>query len=122
MPGNGHEDEPEQEDRDRDDHAGPEDVVDEAIDVLDLGDHRPAQVGDSLLHDAKAGSCGDQIGTPGKNNLATIAVPRMTRKRANTNRTFEDFAWTRSRVPRFVPENTPMITMAAIPGSTSPRE
>src|SRR5436853_4241638 len=122
MPGEGHEDEPEEQDGDRDHDAGSEDMVDETVHVLHFRDYGASQVRGSLPHDAKADPGRDQIGTPGRNSRATIAVPRTTRKRANANRTFEDFACSRSRVPKFVPENTPMMTMAARPGSTRPCE
>src|SRR5438309_9460159 len=95
-------------------------MVDEPVHVIHFRDHGAAQVRGSLLHDAKADPGRDQIGTPGRNSRATIAVPRTTRKRANANRTFEDFACSRSRVPKFVPENTPLPTLAAEPARTGP--
>src|SRR5207237_500269 len=111
----------EDEDGDGDDDAPAEDVVDQPIHVLDFGHDGAAQGGDAALDEPQSPTGRDQIETPGR-RLRSIASPMAARKTAKAKRTFEAFECSSSRVPRFVPEKTPMITIAARPGSTRPWE
>src|SRR6266705_1412008 len=107
-------DETEEEEGDRHDDSAPEDVVDQSIDVLDLGQHGAAQGRDAVLDQAQARSSRDHRTPPNSPSArAAIAMPRPARHTAKRNRTFAAFERTSSRVPRFVPVNAPTITIAA---------
>src|SRR2546426_454309 len=116
-------DEPEEEERDRHDDPAPQDVVNQSIDVLDLGQHGAAQRSDAMLDEAQARSSRDHRTPPNSPSArAAIAMPSPARKTAKRNRTFAAFDRTSSRVPRFVPVNAPTITIAASCGLTRPWE
>src|SRR5713101_1264016 len=117
------EDEAEQEEGDGYDDPAAEDVVDQAVEVFDLGQYGSAQRRDAALHDAQPGARCDIRTPPNRPRArAAIAIPRPARKIAKRKRTSAARERTSNRVPRFVPLNTPMITMAARPGFTRPCE
>jgi len=115
-------DEPEEQDCDANDDSSAEDVIDEPVPILHFRDDGPTERGDAVLDETQAAPGGDQIVTPGNASRAIIAMPRAAKHTAKAKRTLEAFAFSSSRVPRFVPENTPMITIAARAGSTKPWE
>src|SRR5207302_7936300 len=82
-------------------------VVGQPIPVLDFGHDGAAQGGDAALDEPQSPTGRDQIETPGR-RLRSIASPMAARKTAKAKRTFEAFECSSSRVPRFVPEKSPM--------------
>src|SRR2546426_8484586 len=100
-----------------------EDVEDQSVEDIYLGQQGSAQRGDAALDDAQSGARGDHRPPPNRPSArAAIAIPRPARKMAKRKRTSAALERTSNRVPRFVPLNTPMITMAARPGFTKPCE
>src|SRR3989442_3819947 len=123
MAGAPRKDDPEEEERDRHDDPAPQDVVNQSIDVLDLGQHGAAQRRNAMLDEAQARSRRNHRTPPNSPSArAAIAMPSPARKTAKRNRTFAAFDRTSSRVPRFVPVNAPTITIAASCGLTRPWE
>src|SRR5205823_8703714 len=106
------EDEPEQEDAHGDDDAATQDMIDEPVPVLHFRYDRAPEGSDPILYKAEAAPGPDQSGTPVNARRTIIARPRPARKRAKANRTFDAFAFSIRWDPRYVPVNTPMITMA----------
>src|SRR2546426_1185540 len=116
------EDEPEQEDGNGHEDAASQDVIDQAVRVLDLADDRATERRDAVLDEPDARAGRDHTTPENPRARTAIAIPSAARKIAKTNRTLAAFARTRSRVPKFVPVKTPMMTIAARLGSTRPCE
>src|SRR6266705_2105674 len=82
-------DKAEEQECDRHDDAAPEDVVDQPVDVLDLGQYGSAERGDAMLNDAQPSAGGEHRTPPNSPRArAAMAIPSPARKPEKRNRTF----------------------------------